>query len=501
MFEAELIEGSLFLWGILYLFIELTGIYFALHAILNTRSSEAAVAWAITLITLPFLVLPVYWLFGSSRFYGYMESFRQAKLEHVDTAKKSFREVEQFHVNEIEGLQTVVNTIKNLHTLPFTSHNSANLLINGTETYKAMLNAIKQAQDYVLLQFYIIHNDHVGETFRQVLTQKLEQGIRVYFLYDEIGSHRLSFQYIRQLRKAGAQVSSFNGHRGINKYLHINFRNHRKILIVDGKKAFVGGLNLGQEYLGEDKEIGYWRDTHVLLQGPAVQCTQGVFIRDWYWSQGEVPELNWLVQSTQEMCHFDDYGHNEKTENASKCNQNILILGTGPASEKPVCSLFITALINQAQSRLWVATPYFVPDAELIQALKNAALRGVDVRLILPEKNDNYFVYLTSFAYYQELRGYDIKIYRYTKGFSHQKVILVDDKLTGIGTVNLDNRSIHLNFEIAAYIADRDFTLQVQKMLEYDLQYCYLDNIEEFEQRSFWFRAISRLLYLFSPIL
>lgn len=507
MLESKLIGEQLYFWGALYLLVEITGIYYAFHAILNTRTSQAAIAWAITLVTTPVLVLPLYWIFGNSRFHGYMESFRQASLDHVDIARKAFEEIESYHVHNIQGLQDVVSTVSHLGKLPFTTQNSAQLLINGQETYEAMLEAIEQAEDYVLLQFYIIHNDHVGEAFRQVLTKKMRQGVRVFFLYDEVGSHKLSNQYLKELRDAGAHVSSFNGHKGINKYLHINFRNHRKILIVDGLKAFVGGLNLGHEYLGENLKIGYWRDTHVLLQGPSVKTTQAVFVKDWYWSKGEVPDLNWVVQTAQELwdqktgSQMSGTQEQREIDHLAGSNQNIMVLDTGPADEKPVCSLFFCALINQARSKVWIATPYFVPDQEIIQALKNAALRGVDVRLILPEKYDKYFVYLTSFAYYRELQGYDIKIHRYTKGFSHQKVILMDDELAGIGTVNLDNRSIYLNFEVAAYVADHDFAKKVSRMLEFDISHCYLDKIEDFENKPLWFRAVSRVFYLLSPIL
>ncbi|MCU7832841.1 MAG: cardiolipin synthase [gamma proteobacterium symbiont of Lucinoma myriamae] len=349
--------------------------------------------------------------------------------------------------------------------------------------------------------FYIIHDDHVGEVFRKLLTEKMQQGVRVYFLYDGLGSLSLSSRYLQELRQAGAHVSSFNERNGVSKYLHINFRNHRKILIIDGLKAFVGSLNLGREYLGEDESMGYWRDTHVMLQGPSVQATQGVFVKDWYWSVGEIPELNWLVQRAETVCNSTIQDCHKTLGTAAHCNQNILLLDTGPADEKPACSLFICALINQAKSRVWIASPYFVPDAEVINALKNAALRGVDIRLILPEKYDKYFVYLTSFAYYRELKGYNIKIYRYTKGFSHQKVILIDDNLAAVGTMNLDNRSIHLNFEIMAYVADSDFNQQVACMLEYDFKNCFMDSIKGFEQRPFWFKAISRIFYLLSPVL
>lgn len=490
--QIELLEDSFYILGALYFLLEMVGVYYAFHAVLNTRTSQAAIAWAISLIIIPLLILPLYWIFGNSRFRGYMESFRNARLEDIETARNAFEQIEQYHVSNLKGLEDVTSTINNLQHLPFTSHNSAKLLINGEKTYKAMLEAIEQAQDYVLLQFYIIKNDHVGETFRRILTEKMKQGVRVYFLYDALGSFTLSARYLQELRDAGAHVSSFNQRRGVGKYLQINFRNHRKILIVDGLKAFVGGLNLGQEYLGEDKKMGYWRDTHVMLEGPSVQAVQGVFVKDWYWGFGQIPELNWKVQTAKSLC---------PSRETIRCKQNIMIFETGPADHKPVCSLFICALINQARQRIWIATPYFVPDSEVINALKNAALRGVDVRLILPDRYDHYFVYLTSFAYYRELQGYNIKIFRYTKGFSHQKVILLDDTLAGVGTMNLDNRSMHLNFEIVAYVADREFNQQVADMLEYDMNNCYLDSIGDFDQRPLWFKAISRIFYLMSPVL
>lgn len=503
MLEIDFIEEQIYWWASLYLFIELTGIYFAVQAILKARTSQAAIAWSISLISMPLLVLPVYWIFGSNRFHAYMNRMRTARVENIENVRELYQQIKPYYVHNRGGIEDIIHTAHNLKTPPFTSHNCVKLLINGKETYNEMLKAIESAQDYVLLQFYIVNHDSVGEAFRHLLSEKLKQGVRVYFLYDKVGSHALSSWYLHKLRMAGAHVSSFDAHNGIGKYLHINFRNHRKILIVDGLNAFVGGLNLGDEYLGKDKTLGYWRDTHVLLQGPSVQMIQAVFIKDWYWSQGQIPKLNWQIRCAED--NREKLAAANKTQAGGKeittCTKNVMILDTGPADEKPVCSLFLCALINCSKKRLWITSPYFVPDAEVINALKNAALRNVDVRLILPEKYDKYFVYLTSFAYYKELKGYNIKIYRYTKGFSHQKVILVDDQLSGIGTVNLDNRSIHLNFEIMAYIADKEFNAQVSDMLEYDMNNCYLDNIEDFEQRPFWFKTISRVFYLFSPIL
>ncbi|MCU7938011.1 MAG: hypothetical protein KZQ64_14780 [gamma proteobacterium symbiont of Bathyaustriella thionipta] len=176
MLEVEIMEEQFYLFGMLYLFLEIAGVYSAFHAILNTRTSQAAIAWAISLIIIPPLILPLYWLFGNSRFNGYMESFRQARLEDIETARKALQQIEQYHVSDMAGLKDLICTVENLEHLPFTSNNSAQLLINGQKTYQAMLQAIEQAEDYVLLQFYIIHDDHVGEAFRQILTEKCSRG-------------------------------------------------------------------------------------------------------------------------------------------------------------------------------------------------------------------------------------------------------------------------------------------------------------------------------------
>jgi cardiolipin synthase A/B len=343
-----------------------------------------------------------------------------------------------------------------------------------------MLTAIATAKDYILFQSYTIEEDGVGQKFSQALVTKAKQGVRVYCLYDGLGSIELSSAYVKNLEDHGIQVGVFKSTKGHGNRFQLNFRNHRKILIVDGETGFVGGLNIGDTYLGKDKKLSPWRDTHLKVQGAAVQCLQSILLSDWFWASRSIPKVNWDIKSSG--------------------NQSVLVFPSGPADPVQACNLFFVNLINQAQSRLWIASPYFVPDNSVLTALKVAALRGVDVRVILPNRPDHRLVYLCSFSYYSELQTVGIKLYRYRPGFTHQKVILVDQSIAGVGTVNLDNRSFFLNFEVTAFVADLQFVKAVESMLTEDLQVSRLVDKSE-QKRSLGFQLAAKIARLLSPVL
>ena len=275
----------------------------------------------------------------------------------------------------------------------------------------------------------------------------------------------------------------------------MNFRNHRKIIVVDGHIGFVGGLNIGDEYLGKDPRFGSWRDTHLKIEGTTVKSLQGTFLKDWYWATKEHLEVSWSIPHHQ---------HD---------NQTAFVLATGPADRLDVCTLFFLNLIDLAQDRLWIASPYFVPDESTLNTLKLAALRGVDVRIILPDNPDHLLVYYCSFSYYAELQDVGIKLYRYRSGFMHQKIILCDcgasrrhRAVAGVGTVNLDNRSFFLNFEVMTFVIksdhqQHDLVESVEKMLEDDFDASRLIDLEEYKQRPFWFRLSAEVSRLSAPIL
>jgi cardiolipin synthase len=463
--------------------IHVLGIAHAAHAVMNVRSSQGAIAWGISLITFPWLAIPLYWILGRTKFHGYAEALRLVYAQHHQLVHQAYSEIIEFKVAPPEKLAQLQPLAEAFTGIPFTAGNAAELLIDGQQTYEAMLSAIASATNYILLQSYIVNDDRAGNEFKEALIAKVKQGVSIYFLYDEIGSNKLSRSYIKSLRENGIHVSAFHTTKGRGNRFQLNFRNHRKILVVDGETAFVGGLNIGDEYLGKNPRLSPWRDTHMMLQGPTVQSLQNSFLRDWYWAAGKVLEVNWHIKANRET------------------NQTALILPTGPADRLPACNLFFVNAIDRTQTRLWIATPYFVPDDSTLSALKLAAMRGVDVRIILPNRPDRLFVYLCSFSYYTEMQSVGIKLYRYKNGFMHQKIVLIDRDMAGVGTINLDNRSFFLNFEVMGFIADLRFVERVEKMLQDDLAASVAVDLSEYDRKPFWFKLAVRVSRLLAPLL
>jgi len=356
-------------------------------------------------------------------------------------------------------------------------------LKNGEEAFAAMFAAIEAAQSYVLLQIYILRDDDLGRDLKVRLMRRAGDGLPVLVLYDEIGSYALPQAFIRELREAGVQVMPFGTTQGLVNRFQLNFRNHRKIIVADGRVAFVGGLNFGDEYLGRHAGFGPWRDTHLRLLGPVVQAIQLAFMEDWFWAAHEVPDLIW------------------EPEAATGENTTVLALPTGPADAQDSCELFFLEAIRSARKRIWIASPYFAPDEQIVAALELARLRDVEVRILLPEKGQQLMVHLAGFGYYPTAERVGIQIYRYTPGFLHQKVLLVDDALTAVGTANLDNRSFRLNFELSIVIWDRSFAQGVEAMLQEDFAQSRVVVAGELDRRSLWFRFGVNLSRLLGPVL
>lgn len=475
----ELIANLLF---IIIPLIEVAGIITAGHAVFHTRTAQGAVAWAISLVTFPYISLPLYWIFGRRKFHGNIKlrMSDDQKIHHFfhelqnDARQKNLR---------AEKLSTPWQAFTELAEMPITRHNNAQLLINGERTFQAIFQGIENAGDYILLQFYIIRDDNLGRRIRDLLIQQASRGIRIFVLYDEIGCYALPDSYIASLRRAGVHVNPFLTTRGRFNRFQLNFRNHRKIVIVDGKEAFVGGHNIGDEYMGKNRRFGAWRDTHVWVQGPMVQCIQLRFVEDWHWATRNVPKLNWALAPVSDAAI------------------RSLVLASGPADRLETCGLFFLHAIQSAQRRIWIASPYFVPDPAIISALQLAALRGVDVRILVPRKPDHLLVYWASFSYYPEILPLGISIYRYTSGFMHQKVMLVDDAVASVGTANLDNRSFRLNFEMSLLFHSRQFGEEVEKMLLDDFSQSRRVSIQDYEKRSIFFKLAVHFSRLMSPLL
>ncbi|MBD2341355.1 cardiolipin synthase [Calothrix sp. FACHB-156] len=475
--------GAITLFSAATVVVHALGIAHAAHAVMNVRSSQGAIAWGISLVTFPWLAIPLYWILGRTKFHGYGEALRLVYAQHHKLARQTYNDIAKFKVPLSDKIATLQPLAETFTGIPFTSGNAAELLIDGKRTYEAMLSAIAFATNYILLESYIVNDDQAGNEFKEALIEKAQQGVNIYFLYDEIGSNKLSRSYLQSLRKSGIQVSAFHTTKGKGNRFQLNFRNHRKIIVVDGEIGFLGGLNIGDEYLGKNPRLSPWRDTHMRLEGPTVQSLQASFLQDWYWATRKLLDVNWEIKPNREL------------------NQSAFVLPTGPADHLKACNLFFVNAINEAQTRLWIATPYFVPDEATLTALKLATMRGVDVRILLPNRPDHLFVYLCSFSYYNEMEAFGIKLYRYKHGFMHQKIILIDDDMAGVGTVNLDNRSFFLNFEVMGFVAASQFVASVEKMLEDDLAVSVAVDFSEYKRKPLWFKLAVRISRLLMPLL
>ncbi|MDN6319427.1 MAG: cardiolipin synthase [Marinobacter sp.] len=465
--------------GLLYL-----GSIACIYRILLTyRTAQGALAWIIGLLALPYVAVPLFLVFGRSRFGGYVKARRMGDQSLTDFLNHIERQATSLSPPDQKQLDKQLQVLCKLGRQPFTEGNRCTLLQDGEATFEALIRAMENATSYILLEFYIVRSDRIGQRIKTILEHKLADGVQVWFLYDEIGSVGLPRAYLKELSQAGAHVASFGDGNIRRRRLQINFRNHRKLLICDGKTGFVGGINLGDEYLGTVIDEEPWRDTHCRIEGPAVTGLQLAWLEDWNWASDEFPELDWAPQNNL----FGD--------------ERVLILPTGPADTWETCTLFFLNCINNAQSRIWIASPYFVPDFQIVNALQLAALRGVDVRIMIPEKSDSRLVRLTAYSYLVQANQAGIGIYRYQPGFMHQKIVLVDDQYAAVGTANLDNRSMRLNFEIIAVNTSDSFVVKVEAMLTEDLAHCRKMTEQDYQNRSVLFRLTCRAVRLLAPLL
>lgn len=450
----------------------------AIREIMVSRTSQGSIAWLVALGFLPFPTALIYLVFGWKHFESY------TRTRHNIRHNRILRAEDLKQIDRESGRTWPV--LVRAAGMPFVEGNHATLLIDGEATFDSIFAGIAAAERYVLVQFYIIRDDALGQRLADLLIERARAGVAVYVLYDDVGSNGLPRSYRRRLEAEGIRVSAFNERHGLIRLFgatRINYRNHRKNVVVDGTVAWTGGSNVGIEYLGEDKRFGHWRDTQLRLEGLAAQSFALVFREDWSWATGEELDLPAV----------DDYARDGEV--------SALLMATGPADKFEACAIAFTDVIAQSRERLWIVSPYFVPDTDARIALYAAAMRGVDVRIMLPSKPDHLLVWFASNAHADAMVEHGVAVYRYTRGFLHQKVILVDDRLAGVGSVNFDNRSFSINFELTVWMPGAAMTTAVREMLETDFAGCRLVTREEVAKRNPFARFAAYAARLFSPIL
>jgi cardiolipin synthase len=457
------------------------GLVSSVDAIMNTRTEQGAIAWAVVLNTFPYLAVPAYWVLGRTKFKGYVDARQISERVGKDLFLASHELTSAYRVSD-DYVDDAVLAAERLARHTILTGNSVALLVDGAATFDSILAGIDAAQAYILFQFFIVKDDEIGREVKAHLLARAAAGVRVYFLYDEVGCHALPRAYTNEMQGAGVEVFPFNTRQGPGNRFQLNFRNHRKVVVVDGHVAWVGGHNVGDEYLGRS-ELGRWRDTHVRIEGPSVLGAQLSFVEDWHWATGRILTLDWTPRPSPDG------------------QASVLIIPSGPADELETASLMFTHAINSARQRIWIASPYFVPDFAVMEALQLAGLRGVDVRILIPDRPDHYLVYLAAFSYLEDAGRTGVRFYRYTSGFLHEKAMLIDHSVAAIGTANLDNRSFRLNFEITA-VVDRApvFLGEVERMFLDDFSDAREVPSTELSSRSPAFRVAVRLARLTSPI-
>lgn len=460
-----------------YLTLVAASVFLAWRAVQGARTPQGAVGWVVFLVSAPILAVPAYLFLGHHRLKGVEMARRDsARIVAAIESYSAERRPEAVSKEEFGPFEAAAQ-------LPVLRGNAAKLLIDGRAAFDEMFSAIDAAERYILVQFYILRDDGLGRELRDRLVAACARGVDVYLSYDRLGSLWLGDGFVRTLAEAGARVVDPRRSHGFASRFRINYRNHRKTVIVDGKRGFTGGLNVGDEYLGLDPRVGAWRDTHVALRGPVVAQLQIVFVEDWHFATGDliVDELHWRPGLQPE-------------------NMTGLVVATGPADDLESGAMLFFAAILRARRRVWIASPYLVPDVDTLAALKHAALRGVQVRILVPDMADHRMPWLAAHAYFDEIRDVGGEVWRYVDGFMHQKVVLVDDDFAAVGTTNLDIRSIRLNFEAMAVLFDAGFAAEVEEMLTRDFSRARIST-RRLGDQPLWLRVGAPVARLFAPLL
>lgn len=477
-------EGKLL--GALSVLISCSVIFIAFVISLENRRPAHTLTWLVVLGSFPVLGFFFYLMFG--RNYRKQRLFQKKAMLDEQTFLK-FQTQREWDVEQLaieEHQRPLLQLAHRIGKSPVSLATETKVLTNGQETFSTIFAELKKATHHIHLEYYIVRHDEVGQQLKAILMEKAKQGVHVRFLYDAVGSWKLSKTYIQELRDAGVEMIPFSPVRLPFLSNKINFRNHRKIIVIDGTVGFVGGLNIGDEYLGKDKYFGFWRDTHLWIRGEAVRTLQLIFLQDWYYMTGKTlltPEY-----LSPQLVHYDGQG-------------GVQLIAGGPDQKWEVIKHLYFAMITSAQRSIWIASPYFVPDEDILTALKVAALSGIDVRILAPKRPDKKIVFYASRSYFPELLEAGVKIYEYSKGFLHSKVMIVDGELASIGTANMDMRSFHLNFEVNAFLYHTDSTKKLVADFLEDLKDSSPIDDETFRRRPLTIRVVESVSRLLSPLL
>lgn len=468
-------------FGVLYtiaLFITLFSL------MLENRSSHHTLLWMGILVFLPIGGYIFYLFSGQLYLKGHL--FKSKRRKDRAEWKDLVNDITDPDLSFLNDHQTCFSTFaKNTSQTSFSTGTNTKVLKNGKETFPEIITELEKAQNYIHIEYYIFRSDRIGKKVMEILCDKARAGVEVLFTFDAAGSMKLDKKAIQDMKDAGVNVQPFLPLKYGFFNQKLNFRNHRKIIIIDGKVGFVGGLNVGDEYLGKNKEIGFWRDTHLKVEGEAVYTLHTVFLLDWEYVSGED-----VLTERPQLKQTDKKGDGA-----------VQVVASGPDTQQGIMSDFYYGLFSCATKSIWIATPYFVPNEAIRAALKVAAKKGVQVRLMIPKINDGFLTQYASRSFFTELLNEGVEVYSYTKGFLHQKVIIVDGDMASIGTANMDMRSFHLNFEVNVFMLENSSIADLVSHYESDILDSELVELSEYKKRSLGERSKESFARLFSDVL
>jgi cardiolipin synthase len=479
-------------------FISSISIFYLMNIILafavifmERKDPTATLAWVLVLLLFPGLGFLFYLLLS--------QNICKKKIFTMKIyAKKTFGDYlkcqqDIFNAGEIKFNDKNINFYKDLikmnlfaNSISFTQNNNVEIFKDGKEKFAELFKCMEAAKNHIHVQYYIIRNDRVGNELLSILVKKAEEGLEVRLLYDSVGGREISKNTVDRLNKSGVKVASFFSSKFPFLFnFKINYRNHRKIVVIDGEIGFIGGFNVGEEYVGLNEHFGYWRDTHIKIVGDAVIDLQTRFF------------LDWIHASKEEMGYLPKYFPDTK----NKGSVGIQIVSSGPDNSNEVIKCNYIKMIDSAKKNIYLQTPYFIPDTSVLDSIKIAALSGVDVRILIPCKPDHPFVYWATNWYCGELLRYGVKVYTYENGFLHAKTLIVDGIVSSVGTANFDVRSFKLNFEGNAIIYDTRTSLKLKEIFFEDLDYSLELTRELYLDRGIGVKFKESISRLFAPLL
>lgn len=459
---------------------------------MNSETPSKALGYLLLVISFPVGGVLIYMSVGLN--YRKKELYRK-KLK-ID--EKEYPKLEEEAIAlSLETLSKNKDKIDNFYQLASfskdksltSSNNNVTVIVNGEAKFPDVFESLRSAKHHIHIEYYIYENDTIGNELAQILIEKAKEGVEVRFIYDDFGSSGIRKNIAHQLREAGVEAYPFYKIKLIMLANRMNYRNHRKIIVVDGTIGYIGGINVSDKYINNDKDDKlYWRDTHLKIVGNSVFNLQTIFLADWNFC------------ANQKIRYSSNY-FPEKSEAEHYGNHLVQIVSSGPDSKYPKIKYTLIQAILSAEKEICITTPYFIPDKSFLEAINIAALSGIEVKLLVPTRSDSFIVNTTSQSNFQELLDVGVKIYSYDKGFVHAKTMVCDQKVAIIGTANFDNRSFDLNFEINAIVYDEQIATEISNLFEKDISFSTQIFAEEWSKRPLFRKLMEKVLHLFSSLM